>query len=336
MPLTLERRRTQALPDRTDMVQPRTCNALRIGLINNMPDAALQSTEAQFCGLLEAASANATVSVRLSSFPELPRGPEALERIASEYWPLERLLAEGLDALIVTGTEPRAARLSDEPYWGRFAQLLSWAERNTRASIWSCLAAHAAVEILDGIERRRLPEKRAGVFDHAVLEGHPLLRGTAAPLHMPHSRWNELPLERLQTANYTILSWSPVTGADTFILERESLLLFFQGHPEYEATTLLKEYRRDVGRFLAGTQNNYPTVPAGYFSDSTREQLEDFRREAVDHRSPELLERFPFARVAAALRNTWQASATALYRNWLSVACARKAALPVAEALSLA
>jgi homoserine O-succinyltransferase len=301
-----------------------------------MPDAALHSTEAQFCGLLEAASGNATLTVRLSSFPELPRGAEALGRISGEYWPLTQLLDEGVDALIVTGTEPRAARLSDEPYWGRFAQLLSWAQRHTSASLWSCLAAHAAVETLDGIQRRRLPEKRSGIFEHTALEGHALLRGTTAPLHMPHSRWNDLPLEQLRQANYTILSWSKVTGVDAFMRDGDSLLLFFQGHPEYEANTLLKEYRRDVGRYLAGTQDNYPTFPAGYFRDATREQLEVFRREALSHRSPELLERFPFAEAAAALRNTWQGSAIALYRNWLGLVRARKPAPSAAEPLSLA
>ena len=55
---------------------------IRIGLINNMPDSALQSTEAQFGGLLEAAAAGTEVRLRLSSFAELPRSAEALEHIA--------------------------------------------------------------------------------------------------------------------------------------------------------------------------------------------------------------------------------------------------------------
>ena len=109
MPVTLEPRRAQAREPRTIVGHPGAGAIIRIGLINNMPDAALQSTEAQFCGLLAAAAGTAAIEVRLSSFPELPRGPEALERIGHSYWPIEELLAEPLDALIVTGTEPRAA-----------------------------------------------------------------------------------------------------------------------------------------------------------------------------------------------------------------------------------
>src|SRR2546429_8228110 len=32
-------------------------------------------------------------------------------------------------------------------------------------------------------------------------------------------------------------------------------------YPEYEDTTLLKEYRRDVGRYLSGQQSYYPRLP---------------------------------------------------------------------------
>src|SRR6266705_1615555 len=76
------------------------------------------------------------------------------------------------DALIVTGTEPIAARLADEPYWRRLVELITWAEEHAVASIWSCLAAHAVVESIDGIQRRRLAEKRCGVFAHDILAGH--------------------------------------------------------------------------------------------------------------------------------------------------------------------
>jgi len=225
-----------------------------IALVNNMPDTALHATETQFQGLLAAAAGQRVVRLRLSSFPELPRTGEAVEHIARTYWPIDELLAARPDALIVTGTEPRAPRLTDEPYWQRSVQLLEWAEAHTAASVWSCLAAHAAVLSLDGIERQRLAHKRCGVYQHNILAGHPLLAGVSAPLPMPHSRWNELPAEKLRAAGYTLLTWSDENGADAFVRHQRSMLLFFQGHPEYEATTLLKEYRRDVGRYLRGEQ----------------------------------------------------------------------------------
>jgi homoserine O-succinyltransferase/O-acetyltransferase len=295
-----------------------------IGLVNNMPDAALQSTENQFAGLLQEASSGQTLRLRLTSLPELPRSVEALEQIRRSYWSFEELLAAPLHALIVTGTEPRAPVLTEEPYWQHFVELLSFAREHTVASIWSCLAAHGAVLKMDGIERQRLPEKRCGVYQHAILSGHSLLDGVSAPLPMPHSRWNELPPADLRAAGYTLLSWSDETGADAFVREERSLLLFFQGHPEYEGTTLLKEYRRDVGRYLNGRQPHYPSLPRGYVSAEAAALLAEFRERALASRSAALLESFPFGAIAASLENRWRSSAVAIYRNWLSLIMRRK------------
>jgi homoserine O-succinyltransferase len=309
---------------------------IRIGLINNMPDSALQSTEVQFGGLLERAASKAQIKLRLSSFPELPRGEEALGQIARRYWPLDELLAEPLDALIVTGTEPRAPRLADEPYWHRFGQLLEWAETHTHASIWSCLAAHAAVQSLDGVERQRMAEKRSGVYEHQTQAEDPLLAGAPAVMRTPHSRWNELSVAALRNAGYHMLSWSSLSGADAFVRRRRSLMLFFQGHPEYEDTTLLKEYRRDVARFLGAQQAHYPTLPHGYLSAQAVAMLEAFRAEALASRRPELMERFPFAAIAADLTNSWGDTAVTIYRNWLSYISHAKSKKQPGEPVSLA
>jgi homoserine O-succinyltransferase len=195
---------------------------------------------------------------------------------------------------------------------------MAFAREHTAASIWSCLAAHGAVLHLDGIERHRLAEKRCGVYQHSILNGHALLQGVSSPLPMPHSRWNELAPAALRGAGYTLLSWSDETGADAFAREERSLLLFFQGHPEYEDTTLLKEYRRDVGRYLAAQQPHYPTLPRGYLSAEATRLLAQFQQQALTRRDAALMERFPFAAIAAGLENSWRASAVALYRNWLS------------------
>ena len=321
-------------PKGTMAVRRARNSGIVVGLVNNMPDPALESTEAQFSSLLQAAAGAREVGLRFSSFPELPRGAQARARSAASYWPLEALLAEAPEALIVTGTEPLAPRLAEEPYWPRLASLLDWADQHTVASIWSCLAAHAAAEHFDGITRRRLAEKRCGVYQHSLLAGHAMLEGVAAPLPMPHSRWNELPIEALRAAGYAVLSFSPETGADAFVRHGRSLMLFFQGHPEYEETTLLKEYRRDVGRYLNGQQAHYPTVPHGYFSADAIAVLEQFRERAHKLRAPELLGQFPFASVAGALTNSWRPAAVAIYGNWLDFIATARTRSP--EQVSLA
>ena len=91
---------------------------------------------------------------------------------------------------------------------------------------------------------------------------------------------------------------------------------------------MLKEYRRDVGRFLSGQQAHYPMLPNGYFSADATATLNAFREQALAERSPALLERFPFAAVAATLGQLASA-AVSIYRNWLSfIAAARATARP--------
>jgi homoserine O-succinyltransferase len=307
-----------------------TRDRIVIGLINNMADAALESTVTQFTELLEAAAGAMPVQLRLSYLPEVVRAPAVVQLLASSYWPIDALMAEPPDALIVTGAEPLAPTLQQEPYWARLGQLLQWADATTVSSIWSCLAAHAAVAHLDGIPRQRLAQKCCGVFEHSALAGHALLRGVGTPLYTPQSRWNEVPVAGLRAAGYTLLSESATAGANIFCKQQRSLLLFFQGHPEYQNTTLLKEYRRDVGRFLNGRQAAYPTLPCGYFPADAAALLDKYRQRVTPRPSPELLADLPFAAVAAGLHDHWRADAVRLYGNWLEYLAAAKAAAPAA------
>ena len=321
MSLEIERYRSRA--SRQKRAASDDCDSLVIGLINNMPDSALEATEVQFARLLGSAADLVGVHLRLSFLREVPRAQSGLDHIGDAgYWPIEELLSEPLDALIVTGMEPCKPLLSEEPYWERMGELIAWADSNTTSSIWSCLAAHAAVEHLDGIRRRRLDRKRCGVFAHTTLAGEPLLAGVTAPLHIPHSRWNELSCDALRAAGYTIVSFSPETGADMFTKRQGSLFVFFQGHPEYEESTLLREYRRDVGRFLRGQQPHYPTLPHGYFPSCALELLRDFEKRALAvtdaGAAADLLSEFPMAAVAGSLQNLWGSNAAAIYRNWLA------------------
>jgi homoserine O-succinyltransferase/O-acetyltransferase len=295
---------------------------LTIGLLNNMPDPALEATELQFAALLGAAAGAHTVRLRFSSLPEVPRGPVARARIEASYWPLEELLAERPDALIVTGAEPRTPLLEEEPYWERLVRLIAWAEAHTASSIWSCLAAHAVAQALYGVRRRRLAEKRFGVFEHRIRGQHALLEGLRTPLLTPHSRWNDLPPDELEGAGCSVLSFSQETGADLFASARRSLLMCFQGHPEYEPATLLKEYRRDVGRYLRGEQPAWPTLPHGYLGPEALRRIDAFRRRAEAARDPQLVAEFPQAALAAGLEARWRPQAAAIYRNWLEYVAA--------------
>lgn len=291
--------------------------AIIVGLINNMPDSAFEATEAQFTALLGAAADAYPVRLRCASLPTVPRGSEAQALIAARYWPLDELLESRPDALIVTGTEPKKPDLTEEPYWRELARVIDHAAERTISSVFSCLAAHAAVLHLDGIRRQRLPAKRFGVFEQGVATDHALMKGVGGTLVTPHSRWNDLPRGALVGQPYAVLSESPDCGVDAFIRQGQSLLLLFQGHPEYESRTLLKEYQRDVARFVSGEYVQYPQPPAGYFDAQGSELLDRFKQGLESRASTAPLAEFPFLGLASSVTNRWSAPAVQIYRNWL-------------------
>jgi homoserine O-succinyltransferase len=114
-----------------------------------------------------------------------------------------------------------------------------------------------------------------------------------------------------------VLSSSPACGADVFVRDAGSPMVFLQGHPEYDQRTLLKEYRRDVLRCLGGEQPHYPTLPVGCFDAAARAQLEAFAEAAQARPRRAEAAQFPYEAVARGLTNTWRAPAARLYSNWL-------------------
>ena len=299
-------------------------HGLEIGLLNNMPDAALDATERQFRALLDAASGGRAVGLTLYTLPEIPR-TEFGRRQVSRYASLDELWDRHHDGLIVTGTEPLSANLKDEPFWGSLTRVLDWAEHHTRSTVLSCLAAHAGMLYFDGIVRRPLGDKRFGVFECARVADHPLTAQAPACLQMPHSRWNEIPEAALLACGYRVLTRSKDAGVDACVKQRRSLFVFLQGHPEYDAMTLLLEFRRDVGRFLRRERETYPTMPHGYFDRETVEALTALRERALVDRREALLADFPTAMAAGKVTNTWRPMAENLYRNWLAYLREQKA-----------
>ena len=293
---------------------------IEIALVNNMPDAALQTTEQQFSELLGAAGGGYDIRLRLFSFPELIRSDAGRAYVANHYESIDSLWGGGFDGLIVTGAEPRTPTLPDEVYWPSLTRLVDFANDTATPTVWSCLAAHAAVLYLDGIERRRLPEKISGVFRCDKACDNPLMAGVPASWPMPHSRLNTLDSARLSTAGYEILSFSEDAGVDTFIQHRRAPFVFYQGHPEYDAGALFREYRRDVGRYLAGTMEHYPEMPAGYFDDERAHSFDAFRARAERQRSRDLLEEFP----DSSPPHLWHDVAILLYGNWLGALVAER------------
>ncbi len=288
-----------------------------IGLLNNMAGAAFKATEHQFLSLLDSASEGIPVQVSYYALPGLSQAEAGGHQFAAHYAGLDALLDSHLDGLIVTGREPKMADLRDEPYWESFTQVLEWARTNTHSAVWSCLAAHAAVLQMDGVGRIKSQEKNFGIFDCAQVSDHPLTQGLSPRFNVPHSRWNGVAEKDLTDRGYSVLSRIAGNGVDTFVKQEKSLFVFFQGHFEYESDTLLREYRRDVGRYVKGETGTYPLLPRGYFDSDTEKVLTALRDSAVSCRDTELLTSVAAALGEAKIENTWKTSATRIYKNWL-------------------
>lgn len=311
------RERRSSLPLARDASRP-----LRIGLLNNMPDAAFLATERQFRRLIESEA-----ELHLFTIGDMPRGAEAHSHIERFYSPHTALAAAGLDGLVVTGCEPRAPRLEAEPYYGAFAAVVDWAAEHTVSTVFSCLAAHAAVLHLDGIERRPLPLKSWGVFPCSAAAVHPLLAGLPASTAVPHSRWNDLAESDLAAQGYTVLRRSERAGVDLFVRDGRSLLVFLQGHPEYDEDSLAREHRREMGRFLDGTRPTCPPLPENYYTAEAEERLDAFAALADTQRDPALQAAFPDLAAVPPLPAAWRDPAARLFRNWLALVARRRAGL---------
>ncbi len=182
------------------------------------------------------------------------------------YFGTNDLLNGRFDALIMTGTEPQQPNLRNEPYWPALADVLDWAESNTASTILSCLAAHAGVLHSDGIERHPLADKQFGVFDFARVGYHELTDSAAAA-----SAFSSFSMER-GAGGCTDCEW--LSGTDAIVRGRRGLV-----HKEEKAepvrafprpsgvwcATLLREYRRDVKRFLKARTGNVSLDAEGLF-----------------------------------------------------------------------
>src|ERR1700758_2366918 len=108
---------------------------LRIGLINNMPDTALQATERQFMRLLRQAAGDVRIDFHCFSLPSVRRSQPARGRVDAQYTDIAEIDRLTVDGLIVTGAEPHAASMDDEAYWRDLTDIIDWAKDNTRSTI---------------------------------------------------------------------------------------------------------------------------------------------------------------------------------------------------------
>ncbi len=293
---------------------------LHVGLLNMMPDAALQATERQFIRLVGSSNRIVQIFVHPFAVDAHARGPDAQAYIASYYDEFDTLVEKGLDALIITGANPVQEDLRNEAFWEPLVDVLAWARESVCSVICSCLATHADFKLTYDVERVRLLNKRWGVYSHRVIEReHPLVSDINTRFDAPHSHVYDLSPEQFRAAGTIVLAESEEAGVHLAVSPDGLRFVYFQGHPEYDATSLMKEYKREVGRAAAGTRD-YPPFPASYFGGDTGRMLQEYRSELMAAAAAGAeLPIFPEADVVPRVDNTWADTGKAIFNNWLGL-----------------
>jgi homoserine O-succinyltransferase len=293
---------------------------LHIGLLNMMPDAALEVTERQFMTLIGSSNQIVQLFVYPFTVPGLQRSAETQAYIDKYYTTFERLSRNGLDALIITGANVANPQLDKEPFWNTLTEVMGWAKDNVTSVLCSCLSTHALMKYYYQIDRQPLPDKKWGVYSHRVVQPmHPLLRNINTRFDVPHSRWNAITREHFEGAGLPILIESAEGGIHMAVSPDHLRVVYFQGHPEYDINSLLKEYKREVLRFL-NDEREEPPFPEHYFNEKAMTIAGKYLGKAIHAKERgEPLPEFPEDAILPHLDKTWGDTAKAIFNNWLGL-----------------
>ncbi len=292
---------------------------LHIGLLNMMPDAALTATERQFFRLVGESNQIAQFYMHPFTLDELTRDEVAQKHIDQHYETFDKIKEKGLDALIITGANVTQPELPLEPFWQPLIEVIDWAYENVPSTLCSCLATHAVMEFRYNTKRQPLDKKQWGVFPHRLLDRqHPLINGINTTFDVPHSRFNAVSRKQFEAAGLHVLAESEDAGVHLAVSEDKFRIVFFQGHPEYDMISLLKEYKREVLRFTNHETDVYPPFPKHYFSSQAQAIFDEYRLMILkSHESQVPLNEFPEQLILNQLDNTWHDTAEAVLNNWI-------------------
>ncbi len=285
---------------------------LHIGLLNMMPDKALTATERQFFRLIGESNPIAQFYVHPFTLPELKRGANAQAYVDDFYETFDQIKQQGLDALIVTGANVVGSELQNQVFWDPLIKVMDWAWENVTSTLCSCLATHAVMEFRYDQKRVAQEDKIWGVFPHRVVDkDHPLVSDVNTRFDVPHSRWNAVERSQFEQANLKVLVESETAGVHLATSPDGLRFVLFQGHPEYDTISLLKEYKREVMSFNNGQRSAYPPIPMNYLALREQAIFEEYQQcTAAD---------FPEFLVAEQLDNTWHDTAKAVVGNWIGL-----------------
>lgn len=182
------------------------------------------------------------------------------DHLQSFYTTFDQVEGRNFDGMIITGAPVENLEFHQVEYWDELCRIMEWSRSHVYSTLHICWGAQAGLYYHYGIEKRPLPQKLFGVFDHRVLKpSSPLFRGFDDVFAAPNSRYTEVwESDILRIPDLELIAKGDESGVFA-VKSTDSRRFFIMGHPEYDPDTLAKEYFRDVEKGLS------IAVPAHYF-----------------------------------------------------------------------
>ncbi|MCC8123661.1 MAG: homoserine O-succinyltransferase, partial [Oscillospiraceae bacterium] len=176
--------------------------------------------------------------LRTASYRSLHTDDDHLE---SFYTTFDQVKDRFFDGMIITGAPVENLRFDQVDYWDELCRIMEWSKTHVFSTLHICWGAQAALYYHYGVEKRSLPRKLFGVYEHHILKpSSPLFRGFDDVFQAPHSRYTDVAREDiLKIPELEILAQSDDAGI--FAIKRpDSRQFFLMGHLEYDRDTLAR------------------------------------------------------------------------------------------------
>ena len=208
------------------------------------------------------------------------------EHILAFYKTIEEVKNKKFDGMIITGAPVEQLEFEEVDYWQELCEIMEWSKTHVTSTFHICWGAQAGLYYHFSVQKKQLPKKLFGVFEHTVEHKSSILfRGFDEKFMVPHSRHTTIDRADIEKIpEIKILASSEEAGLYALSTENGKQI-FVMGHSEYDRRTLEKEYLRDKN---AGLDIE---VPKNYYPDDD------------DTKDPVL---------------SWRAHAHLIYANWLN------------------
>ena len=256
---------------------------LEIALVNLMPTKI--ETETQFVRLLSNTPIQINVEFIHTSTYESKNITES--HMKNFYKNINDIKHKKYDGMIITGAPVELMNFEDVDYWEELKEILEFSSKNVTSAMYICWGAQAALHHFYNLQKRVLPAKMFGVFEHE--KSHDtcmLLNGFDDIFYVPHSRHTEISSKDIKSVNELIVLAESKDAGIHIASTDDYSKIFIMGHAEYDPFTLKKEYDRDISQ---GKQIN---IPRNYYPDDDPSKV-------------------PFVK--------WRGHANLLFKNWINV-----------------